>query len=88
MASGAARCGVDKAKGLLLRTYTNNVFVNNNEVAVLGTKVKPHGKGLHSKAKMKECSKSVFSGRRGIVRKGDKATCKHKTTGSKNVFIG
>ena len=88
MASGAARCLQDKAGDMLLQTYTNNVLVNNNEVAVLGTKVKPHGPGRHSRAKMMECSSSVFSGGLGIVRQGDKAQCGHKTTGSGNVFIG
>ena len=88
MASGAARCLQDKAEGLLLQTYTNNVLVNNTEVAVLGTKVKSHGVGPHSDAKMIESSNTVFSGGIGIVRQGDKADCKHKTTGSGNVFIG
>ena len=31
MASGAARCLQDKAEGLLLQTYTSNVFVNNKQ---------------------------------------------------------
>ena len=88
MATGAARCLQDKAGDKLLQTYTNNVLVTNNEVAVLGTKVKPHGPGIHSRAKMMECSSSVFSGGLGIVRQGDKAQCGHKTTGSENVFIG
>jgi len=88
MASGAARCFQDKAGGLLLQTYSNKVFVNNTEVAVLGTRVRPHGPGPHSFAKMVECSRSVFSGGVGIVREGDRASCRHKTTGSNNVFIG
>jgi len=88
MASGAARCLQDKAEGLLLQTYTSNVFVNNKEVAVLGTKVKSHGDNPHSNAKMVESSNTVFSGGRGIVREGNKASCGHKTTGSGNVFIG
>lgn len=88
MAKGASRCDLDKAGGLLIKTYTNNVFINNKQVAVLGTKVKPHGPGVHSVAKMIEASNTVMAGNLGVVRKDHKANCGHKSTGSENVFIG
>ena len=88
MAKGASRCDKDKAGDKILETFKTNVFVNKQPIAVIGDKVKPHGIGPHSSAKMIEGSKITFAGKLGIVREDDRASCGHKASGSEDVFIG
>ena len=85
---GVSRVGRDAAKGTILGPGASTVFTEGSRTSLLGDKVAPHGKPPHSSPTIAKSSTTVFAQGKGVVRKGDTATCGHATTGSSTVFSG
>tara|TARA_B110000285_G_C14926353_1_gene515182 strand:+ start:437 stop:700 length:264 start_codon:yes stop_codon:yes gene_type:complete len=85
---GVTRVGKDTAKGSILGTGASTVFTEGSRTSLLGDKVAPHGKPPHTSPVIVKSSTTVFAQGKGVVRKGDPATCGHAATGSSTVFSG
>lgn len=83
---GATRVGVDFAGGRILSGSTN-VFYNGSPAARVGSQVAPHGRGGHGGSRMIQGSPNVYVNGIPACRAGDVASCGHRATGSRNVFL-
>lgn len=84
------RCGVDLVSGVPLLTppKPSRVFVNGMPIAVVGTKITPHGKAPHAASKMAMGSPTVQAGGLPVCGTGHLASCGHTLLAKSNVFIG
>jgi len=85
---GVVRKTKDAAGGKELGGQVSTVFVDGENVIVVGDKVEPHGKSPHgpSPPTMVEGSSTVFIEGHPVCREGDKASCGHAASGSSTVF--
>ena len=88
MSKGISRLVCDIAGSLILLPGAKTVFVNKKGVSVIGDFVGWHEKGPHRNSRMVGASTTVYAGGKRVVRQGDKASCGHAATGSKDVFAG
>lgn len=94
MGKAIARINKDICGGKLITPPNQStVFCNNYPIAILGQAVNPHypcgqpGGTPHCNATIIISSKTVFINNKGVVRKGDSASCGHSvSSGSGNVF--
>lgn len=84
------RCGLDTVGQwpLLNPPTPSRVFVNGRPIAVVGTKVTPHMKGIHQVSTMKQGSTTVKAGGLPVCGTGHMSDCAHTLISSSNVFIG
>lgn len=85
---GACRGSLDTAGGKLIPKVEMSVFVEGKPAIVKGDKVTGHGEPPHSSPVMVEGSPSVLIGGVPACRAGDKASCRHRATGSSTVNFG
>ena len=64
------------------------VIAEGAPVSCLGDEVTPHGEPPHAKATVSSSSTSVIAMGRGVVRKGDVATCGDPVMSASTVFVG
>lgn len=83
---GISRVKMDTAGGIILGNLAPTVFVNGKPIAVIGALVSTHGLSPHDGPVMVSGSGNVFANNRKVCRKGDVATCGHRSTGSGDVF--
>lgn len=84
---GASRVSTDSAGGTIIEAKAPKVYVNGNNVAVLGCAVAGHGVGEHAGPVMAQASPNVYAQGIAVCRQGDSATCGHAASGSGNVFV-
>lgn len=84
------RCGVDLVSGVPLLTppTPSRVFVNGKPIAVVGTKITPHGKAPHNASKMVQGSPTVKAGGLPVCAATHIASCGHTLIAKSNVFVG
>lgn len=84
------RCGKDLVGEwpLLTPPAPSRVFVNGRPIAVVGTKVTPHMKGIHQASTMAMGSARVKAGGLPVCAHSHASTCGHLLVSTSNVFIG
>jgi uncharacterized Zn-binding protein involved in type VI secretion len=89
MVRPVGRVGVDLAGGVLATPLYPNVTVNGAPIAVVKTKITPHGKAPHNVSMMATGSPNVFVGaaRTPVCSAGDLASCGHPLISKSNVFV-
>ena len=91
MPKSVGRVGKDFAgppTALLIEPKAPNVFVNGFPIAVITTKVTPHGKAPHAApVAMASGSPNVKAGGFFVCGSGDLASCGHPLVSTSNVFI-
>lgn len=83
------RVGKDLAGGLLATPVYPNVTVNGFPIAVVTTKVAPHGGGPHAASVMVTGSPNVFVGaaRHPVCSAADLSSCGHPLVSTSNVTV-
>lgn len=83
------RCGLDVAGGVLTTPPSpSRVYVNGKPIAVVGTKIAPHGKAPHNAATMTTGSVNIRAGGLAVCANGHLSSCLHPLVAVSNVFIG
>lgn len=78
----------NSAGGTVIQANQGTVYANNIKVAVDGSPVSGHGKGVHSHPITSGGSSTVFIDNKPVNRIGDSDTCGHpRVAGSPNVFV-
>lgn len=84
---GASRKSVDLAGGVIL-TGSSNVFIEGVPIALNNATVQSHGNSPHNFAVVAATTTKVFVNNIPVIRQGDRASCAHRASGSKKVYVG
>ena len=91
MPKNVGRVGLDYAgppTALLFEPRVPNVFVNGRPIAVIGTKVTPHGKAPHAApVAMVTGSPNVYAGAFLVCGSKDAASCGDLLVSTSNLFV-